>query len=156
MKLVERDKDVFFLYYPNSTPQPDGGPSAWGAAALISAVDEGLAGIVDADVCYRKLSFSPRFTVTPYTELRYFTGYEKSGKIIDVRYKLKDEGMRYDVTAPSEEIIAHILLPKEKSCREVYVNGEQIIFNTVTVAQSDYVDFTVPANGRTNIEVYFN
>jgi hypothetical protein len=43
MKLVERDGTVYFLYNLDSTPQPDGGPSAWGAAALISAVDEGLA-----------------------------------------------------------------------------------------------------------------
>ena len=45
MKLVKRDGTVYFLYNTDSTPQPEGGPSAWGAAALISAVDEGLAGL---------------------------------------------------------------------------------------------------------------
>ena len=33
-------------------PQPEGGPSAWGAAAFISTVDEGLAGINDIGVNY--------------------------------------------------------------------------------------------------------
>lgn len=29
MKLVERDRVAYFLYNPDSTPQPEGGPSGW-------------------------------------------------------------------------------------------------------------------------------
>ncbi len=155
MKLVERDGDVYFLYDPDSTPQPAGGPSTWGAAALLSAVDEGLAGIYDVEGGYRTLGFSPRFPVTEYTELRYFSGYETQGKIIDVRYILTDAGMRYDVKSPAETVKAHIYLPEGRAASAVYVNGEKIGFAEVTVAASHYVDFTVGAKGKIQIEILF-
>lgn len=146
---------MYFLYYPDSRPQPEGGPSAWGAAALISAVDEGLAGVEDIDVCYRRIRFSPRFPVTPYTELRYFTGYELSAKIVDIRYILTNEGMRYDIISPAYEINAHILLPDGKSSKRLLVNGEEMQFKLTKVAESVYVDFEVKADRRVNIEIYF-
>ncbi len=129
MSMYERDQGIFFLYSPkNQMPQNQQGPSAWGAAALLSAIDEGLAGIEDLDTGYRKLAFSPRFPVTDYTELRYTTGYEKSGAMVDVRYILKEEGMRYDIAYPGEEVAAHILLPGGRRCRQVLVNLQKAIF----------------------------
>lgn len=143
MTLVERDGQAFFLYDTDSKPQPEGGPSAWGAAALIHAVDDGLAGIRDNGVNYDTISFSPRFPVTYYTELRYITGYEVSETVVDVRYIIKDEGMRYDLLSPAKHIDAHILMPKGKTCRTLTVNGEVIAYTPCKVAESDYLDFTL-------------
>lgn len=156
MKLVERDKTVYFLYYPDSTPQPEGGPSAWGSAAFISAVDEGLAGISDIGVRYNKMYFSPKFTVTDYTELRYITGYEKTGTIVDVRYILTESGMRYDIYSPSKETNIHILLPKAKKCSKLIINNNENEFTESLVGKSRYVDAHVPANGKyLKIEIIF-
>ncbi len=155
MEMVEKDGDVFFLYHPDARPQPELGPSAWGAAALLNAVDEGLAGIVDGDTGYGKICFSPRFPVTPYTELRYFTGYEKSEKIVDVRYILRDEGMRYDMASPATVLEGHILLPAGKTCRALTVNGEPTAYTCTMVADSPYVDFHTAGTGKYNIEIYF-
>ncbi len=144
IKMRERDGKIYFLYSPvDCMPQDKQGPSAWGAATLLCAIDEGLAGIIDADSCYRKISFSPRFPVTDYTELRYITGYEKTGTKVDVSYILKHEGMRYDITSPAEEIDAHILLPEGKNVSAVYVNGIAVPFSIHRVNESIYVDFTV-------------
>ena len=151
---MERDKDIYFLYSPeDSTPQ-GGGPSAWGAAALLSAVDEGLAGIVDADSLYREINLSPRFVVTEYTELRYITGYEISHTFVDLRFVSKPEGLRYDIYSKAEKINAHILLPKGKSAAKVLLNGSEIAFNEVKVADSTYVDFTVNS-GNAQMEVIY-
>lgn len=155
IKLAQRDGDVYFLYYPDSTPQADGGPSTWGAAALMSAVDEGLAGIVDQDVGYRVISFAPRFPVTHYNELRYFTGYEQTGAVVDVKYILTAAGMRYDVTSPAHTLNAHILLPKGKACAKVLVDGREQEFVCRKVADSSYVDFTTSAESRVSMEVLF-
>ncbi len=155
MKLVARDGRVYFLYYPDSRPQPKGGPSAWGAAALISAVDEGLAGIVDEDVGYRVIRLSPRFPVTPYTELRYFTGYEKTGAVVELRYILKEKGMRYDLRSPAHTVHAHLLLPKGKTCTKLLVNGVETKFTAETVGDSAYVNATINETGTVRIEVLF-
>ena len=157
MELVERDGTTYFLYYPDSKPQPQGGPSAWGSAAFVSAVDEALAGIIDEGVNYDKITFAPKFPVTPYTELRYITGYEVTNPMVDVRYILKEEGMRYDIYSPAKKIKAHILLPKGRECKTVLVNSEEVSFEKVFVAESPYVDFCVEdLGGKVSIEILFN
>ncbi|MGN0179342.1 MAG: MGH1-like glycoside hydrolase domain-containing protein [Monoglobaceae bacterium] len=157
MKLVERDGTAYFLYDVDSKPQPEGGPSAWGAAALISAIDEGLAGINDVGVNYDEIYFAPKFPVTYYTELRYITGYEVSSAMVDVRYILKDDGMRYDIYSPAETINAHILLPKDRICSKLLINSEQKDFEISMVGSSKYVDFKITDNNgkKISIEILF-
>ena len=157
MSLVERDGTVYFLYNTDSTPQPEGGPSAWGAAALISAVDEGLAGINDVGVNYDEIYFAPKFPVTYYTELRYITGYEVSKALVDVRYIIKDNGMRYDIYSPAKKIKAHILMPKGKTCSALLVNSVEKAFSVNYVGDSAYVDFDIDSVNTTpvSIEVIF-
>ncbi len=143
MELAERDGRIYFLYHPDSRPHPELGPCAWGSAALMYAVDEGLAGIVDRDVQYGVIDFSPRFPVTHYRELRYLTGYEKADVTVDVKFIVKDDAMRYDVKSPARQINAHILLPKGKTCTKLYVNGTEKQFNISTIGDSAYADFCV-------------
>ena len=155
MKLIERDGVAYFLYYPDSTPHPDLGPCAWGAAAFISAVDEGLAGINDIGVNYDEIFFAPRFPVTQYTELRYITGYEVSGAMVDVRYILTEDGMRYDVYSPAKAIKAHIMLPKGKECKELFVNGNKSDFEIEHIEKSSYVNFEVSGEKNLSFEIAF-
>lgn len=156
IKLVERDGTTYFLYDTDGKPQPEGGPSAWGAAALISAVDEGLAGINDVGVNYDEIFFAPKFPVTYYTELRYLTGYEVSGAMVDVRYVLTDEGMRYDVYSPAKKITSHILLPKGKKCKKLLIDGEEASFETELVGESSYINFITQASKKVSFEILFS
>ena len=155
MAMAERDGAIYFLYSPQTQEQQGGGPSAWGAAAMISAVDEGLAGVVDAGVCYDRLEFSPRWPVTHYRELRHVTGYELSGKYVDVRWILKEKGMRYSVRSPAKAIKAHMLLPKGRHCRKLLVNGKDAMFAETTIDGSTYVDCDTVADGVVDFEVIF-
>jgi len=155
MDYVERDKTIYFLYSPENMEPQGRGPSAWGAASLLNAVDEGLAGIVDLDARYRVICFSPRFPVTDYRELRYLTGYEVSHTFVDLRFILKEEGMRYDLYSPAEEIRAHILLPKGKDCTRLLVNGEESSFTVQAADSSRYVDFAVKGSPCVSMEILF-
>lgn len=156
MNLVERDGTVYFLYDVDSKPQPEGGPSAWGAAALLSAVDEGLFGINDIGVNYDEIFFSPKLPVTHYTQLRYFTGYEVSNTVVEIRYTVKEEGMRYDLLSPAKKINCHIMLPKGKNCSKLLIGGKEVSFRTVLVGESKYVDFTIDNCGKKEVmEVLF-
>lgn len=157
VELVERDKDIFFLYHPDSRPQPELGPSCWGAAALLSAIDEGLAGVNDTGVKYDEIYFSPRFPVTYFKELRYMTGYERSDTVVDVRYIIEEKGMRYDICSPADTIKAHILLPKGKKCAALFVNKQESPFEVSRVGNSDYVDITINENGgkKVSFEIIF-
>ena len=152
--ILKRDQKIFFLYSPNGSPQGRG-PSGWGAASLLNAVDEGLAGIVDVDHKYKEIFFSPKFVVTEYTELRYITGYERSKVFVDMRFILTEKGMRYDLYSKIEKIRAHILLPKNKTCKEVYVNNEKTDFTCKKIRFSNYVDFFTIGKNVTSIEIFF-
>ncbi|MEE0896772.1 MAG: trehalase family glycosidase [Acutalibacteraceae bacterium] len=157
IKLVERDNNIFFLYYPDSRPQPEGGPSCWGAAAFISAVDEGLAGIKNTGVNYDEIEFSPKFPVTHYTELRYITGYELSHTLVDVRYILKEYGMRYDIISPAKKMSVRILLPKNKKASALLINGVETDFDIYTIGESEYVSFSVAeCQENMSFEIHFD
>jgi hypothetical protein len=157
IQLVERDGTIYFLYDTDGTPQPEGGPSAWGAAALVSAVDEGLAGINDAGANYDEIVFAPKFPVTHYTELRYLTGYEVTKAMVDVRYILTDEGMRYDVYSPAKKITAHVLLPKDKNCSGLWIDGYNTEYKIAAIENSNYVDFELTdiKSSKVSIQIDF-
>lgn len=157
IKLAERDGTTYFLYDTDGKPQPEGGPSAWGAAALVSAVDEGLAGINDVGVNYDEIFFAPKFPVTHYTELRYLTGYEVTKAMVDVRYILTDEGMRYDVYSPAKKITAHVLLPKDKICSGLWIDGYNTEYKIATIENSNYVDFELTdiTSSKVSIQIDF-
>lgn len=156
--MVQRDKTIYFLYSPEDGAQQGGGPSAWGAAAILSAIDEGLAGVKNVGCGYDDIEFSPRFPVTAYNELRYITGYEVNRKVVDVRYILTDKGMRYNVISPAKHVHAHILIPKGKTCRYIKVNGNLADFKKSTIGDSHYVDMDIDKfNHHTfDIELFFN
>ncbi len=156
MKIAEEDGRICFLYSPRDRgAQNRTGPSGWGAAALLNAVDEGLAGIVDKDCLYREIDLSPRFVVCPHKEMRYITGYESSHRFVDVRFVIKDEGMRYDVYSGAERINFHILLPKGKTCSKLLVDGKEHPFATSKVAGSVYADFSYSPGGKVSAEILF-
>ncbi len=158
MKMVEKDGAVYFLYNPkggNSTTAYLG-PSAWGAAALLSAVDEGLAGIVNTGFGYDEIAFSPRWPVTPYRELRYVTGYESVGHYVDCRYVQTEEGFRYHLRSPAKKVSAHLLVPTGKTPKTLRVNGVETPFALSTVGESRYVDVAAtPRNGTVDFEVFY-
>lgn len=153
---LEKDKAVYFLYN-RRTGGPisaSAGPSAWGAAALIYAVEEGVAGIYDAGTGFDVLRFSPRWPVTPYAEGRYVTGYELSRKTVDVRWVVSAGGMRYNVKSPAGKIEAHILVPRGRTVSEVLVNGKKTQCRISSPGEFSYVDVTaVPENGSADFEL---
>lgn len=154
--MMERDGNIYFLYSPQDSSPQGGGPSAWGAAALLSAIDEGLAGIVDNGVRYDDILFSPRFPVSGYKEARYITGYEKSGTVVDLRYVLADNGLRYRLVSPARSVRAHIFIPPGAEVLKVLVNGSTVAWHKTKVGDSDYADFVCRnAGGVSDMEILF-
>ena len=76
---------------------------------------------------------------------------------MDVRYILKDEGLRYDVYSPAKKITAHILLPKGKTCAKLWVDGHERAFEACAVGDSQYVDFVLNdlQSGKVSIQIEF-
>ena len=156
-KMVKRDNGKLYFLYDPVTGQPQGGgPSAWGAAAILSAVDEGLAGVQDLDAQYRIIRFAPRWAVAPFKEGRYLTGYEASHKTVDVRWIFTEKGFRYHLRCPATRVKAHLLVPPGGTPKTLRVNGAETPFALATVGESRYVDALVtPTGGVADFEVVY-
>ena len=156
-EMAARDGTLYFLYDRTTATSINAalGPSAWGAASVLSAFDEALAGVCDAGVRYDAIRFSPRWPVTGLDEVRYFTGYEAADAVVDVRYVRRANGLRYLVRAPAKALAAHILLPSGAAAREVWLNGAPRAFETTAVGDSRYVDFETEGTGTYDIEILF-
>ena len=156
-KMAARDGTLYFLYDRTTAKSINAalGPSAWGAASILSAFDEALAGVRDVGVRYDAIRFSPRWPVTGLDEVRYFTGYEAANAVIDVRYVRRANGLRYLMRSPAKNVTAHILLPSGTAAREVWLNGAPRAFETTAVGDSRYVDFETEGTGTYDIEILF-
>lgn len=142
MRCVERDGELFFLYHPLTGQNLGGGPSGWSAAAIIAAIEEGLAGITDTDVLFRKMRFAPRWAVTQIREIKYITGYEESGVFVSSAYALHANRMELALWTPSEFVHCHILLPQACTHWEkILLNGKEIEAECVRINESVYADF---------------
>ena len=156
-EMAARDGTLYFLYDRTTATSINAalGPSAWGAASILSAFDEALAGVRDVGVRYDAIRFSPRWPVTGLDEVRYFTGYEAANAVIDVRYVWRANGLRYLMRSPAKNVTAHILLPSGTAAREVWLNGAPRAFETTAVGDSRYVDFETEGTGTYDIEILF-
>ncbi len=136
-------RELGFLYNPETGDDLSGGPNGWGAAAVLDAIDNGFAGIEDADVLMNKINLSPRFVLDDATEKRYYTGYDVSDVLVELEYKKQGNKIIYALTSPAKEVNCHILLPENTSPSLVSLDGEQIEYKVSKIRNSTYVDFKV-------------
>ncbi len=150
MEKIEKDSFVGFLYTKDGKDM-GGGPPGWGAASFISAVIEGLGGIEDKAILFRKVHCSPRWAVTDYKEVFITAKYGPSNAYFGYKFShLKgSKEIRIEYSGNSQDNFFHILLPKESKYADVKINGNSIRFNINKVKESLYVDFTTNQKGGT-------
>ena len=84
------------VYYTPS-PVSYGAPDNWGAAAVIYALVEGLAGMKDTGIAYNRATLSPRWEAAGVDEVTATAKYESSGGYLSYTYR-KIPGEGYQVT----------------------------------------------------------
>lgn len=155
LQAMHREKrELGFLYQPDTGEDLSGGPNGWGAAAVLDAIDNGYAGIEDTDVLMRKIRLSPKFVLDPATEMRYFTGYDVSGVLVELRYLREDDRIVYTLVSPANEVDCHILLPAQTEAVSVTVDGQPVAFEKARVRESNYVDLRV-AQGSFTVSISY-
>ena len=158
MSLQVKDGELYFMYNPKTGDIAGGGPSGWGCASVLTAIEEGLAGIIDKGVCYDALYFSPKWVITEYESIKYMTGYRVSHTLVETYYEKRENGMYYSLRCPSKTIQCHVLLPQSCQVSEVTVNQQSIEHAISWVGESTYVDFNIERNAceSDTIEIQIN
>ncbi len=130
-----------FFYTRDGKPQ-GGGPAGWGAAAVASAMMEGLAGIEDASKLYRKVALSPRWIALGVEEVEAAAIYPASTTAF--RYRFRHDAGRKEITlsweGAADGLMIHLLLPKATQAKEVFVGAKAVAFENSLVESSPYVD----------------
>ncbi len=139
------DQPAFFKPDIVSTGIPDN----WGAAAVVYALVEGLAGIKDTGVAFNKAKLTPRWQAAGVNKVSTTIKYEASGGYVsyDYLYNKDNEQIEIDFTSNSDKTQVEILLPGNKSVSEITVNDNKHDFETKTIEGSRYAAMEINNRG---------
>jgi hypothetical protein len=140
------DREVYFRPSPISFGIPNG----WGAAAVMYALIEGLAGVVDKSKVFESAQIAPRWAASGVEGAAVAVRYPASQgyAAYNYQYQPSSKSMEIALTGSGSEYHCHILLPEDQNTvRSVTVDGEPVPFEQVMVEASKYVDFSL--SGRT-------
>mgnify|MGYP006285974251 CR=1 FL=1 len=132
-----------------------GAPDNWGAAAVIYALIEGLAGLKDTGIAFNTATLSPRWEAAGISEAKATAKYESSGGYLAYHYKKTGDG-RYELsfTGTSDDTKIRVLLPGSTIPESVILDGKAINMVTETVEQSVYLTTSVQGAGAHRLKVY--
>jgi hypothetical protein len=116
-------------------------PDRWGAAAVVYALFEGLAGVKDKGVCFSKLKFSPKWVAANVQKVETIIRYPASNGYVKYRYQADKQQISILGTYAGNKMEAEILIPSGKNVSSVLVNGKAIDFKTKRIQNSNYILF---------------
>jgi hypothetical protein len=146
------DQPVYFRPSPISY----GIPNNWAAAAVVYALVEGLAGVIDAGTTFERVRLCPRWSAADVNEVRAIVHYPDSDGYCAYAYRHLADQRRFEITLTGSGSHAdiHLLLPSVvESAARVQVDGRDAPFAVSRIGDSRYVDFAVALPGVVAITV---
>ncbi len=114
-------------------------PDNWGAAAVVYALVEGLAGIKDLGVTFNNARIAPRWSAADVDSAEVKIRYRASQGYVAYRYRCDENKIILLFTGNADENAVQILLPEGKQARAVFLDKKTVAFDTVDVENSVYV-----------------
>jgi hypothetical protein len=160
-RLISAKGETYLWYFPDGTKStietstsPDALPTdGWGSSAMLWALVEGLAGIVDRGRGFDALTLSPRWPAAGVSDAEVSVGYAASGRGVGYAFRCSESRITIDVEAPPSDAAFHVLLPSGSQARAVRQAGRDLPFGASAVESSSYVDFSVTLDGASAIEI---
>jgi len=153
--LWKKDGTIYFLYTPDGKDQ-GGGPRGWGAAAIISAIIEGLAGIKDQSCLFERIKLSPKWVSVKEEQASVSAAYGASEQSVNYEYSQKGSVISMVVEgSKTREIEFHVMIPEGKKAKKVVCAGKIPQFTTQKIEKSSYVDFIHKGSGRMEVHIEF-
>lgn len=146
---------------PIDQPLPEvsyGGPDNWAAAAVVYALVEGLAGVVDRDVTYRVAEVAPRWPSAGTNEAKVTIHYPASDGYVTYDYRHDPEAREIvlTLTGSGERADCHLLLPAGvEAAAAVTDGGAPVDFAMSRLESSAYADFTLALPGPREVRVRY-
>ena len=119
------DAPVFFAPYDDlSTGIPDG----WGAAAVLFALVEGLAGVKDVGTAFDPVLIAPRWPAAGVNEAEATVKYPASGGYCRYQYHYfaEEDTITLEFTGSTEEFNIEVMLPQGRRVKAVKLDGREV------------------------------
>jgi hypothetical protein len=140
LELVRKHKgDLPVAYKPDGTVD-EGIPDNWGQAAVMSALIEGLAGVVDKSHLFKQVEISPRWIAAGKTDVPVTVAYGPSGKSVSYHFQhdAAAKSIRLSLSGDAEQYAVRVLLPKGKTNARVTVDGKAVSALIENIENSTY------------------
>ncbi len=126
--LTNRFDGTYLWYYPNGQPGisgPDTIPSdGWGASAMLAALMEGAAGVLDAGMMYSSVKLSPRWAMDGVTDATIVARYPASSGYVAYTWQMTAQQITLDVTGSGEMLVLNIPLPETVTTATMMLDGQ--------------------------------
>jgi len=130
-------------------------PNEWGQAAFVSALVEGLAGVVDKNILFREVEISPRWYFAGVEKTSVTVGYGGDGNQVSYQYTCSHNANRVEIKTSGkfERFTLRLPLPEKMRGATASINGKNVAVTLDQVNQSKYA--VVKGSGSNNT-ILFN
>lgn len=152
LQLVRKYKgDLPVAYKPDGTVDA-GIPDNWGQAAVMSALVEGLAGVVDKGQLFKSVEISPRWVAAGKENVQVTIAYGPSQKAVSYHFQHSPgkKTMSLSISGDAENYSIRMMLPKNNNRATVKLDKKGVVAKIEEVGSSRYaVIENVPKGSHT-------
>ena len=151
--LTRNDRRLPGCVNSDGTAQKEAIPDQWGEAAFVSALIEGLAGVVDKSILFQEVEISPRWYFAGVEKTTVNVGYGSDGNQVTYEYSCKPKSNQVDIRTSGkfERFTLRVPFPEKTGKATAKINGRNVSVTTDQVNQSRYA--TIKGSGSTNTVV---
>jgi len=155
-RLISANGETYLWYFPDGTASsvatstsPEALPTdGWGSSAMLWALVEGLAGVVDEGCLFDAVTLSPRWQAAGIDEAEVSVSYAASGHGVSYGYRVTGGRIEIEVEGAPADVKCHVLLPPGSRVRAVRHGASELPFRLAAIESSGYVDFEARVAGR--------
>ena len=155
LELVRKHKgDLPVSYKPDGTVD-EGIPDNWGQAAVMSALIEGLAGVVDQSQLFQQTEISPRWIAANKNNVEATVVYGPSNRHVTYHFQHlpAQKLIKLRLSGDPESYWVRILLPPGKKSFNAKVDGKSVNVQNEKMENSMYAVLPAILKGSHDIEV---
>jgi hypothetical protein len=160
-QMIAARGETYLWYFPDGTPStvetstsPDALPTdGWGSSAMLWALVEGLAGVVDRGCAFDAVTISPRWLAAGVEEAEVSVGYAASQRGVGYLFRALPDRLVIEADAEATDAQFHVLLPAGATPRWVRCGARELPFRVASVEQSAYADFAMHVDGSARVEI---
>jgi hypothetical protein len=162
---LTRNNESYLWYFPDgrhstveTSTSPDASPTdGWGSSAMLYALVEGLAGVVDESQLFQHVRLSPRWISAECSDVDVCTAYGPSGA--SIQYHFVHDAARKTIVLEIRgrgRVDLHLMLPTGTRCSNLDIGGRALPHRNRKVQESSYVDAQLALHGKAIVTVTYS